>query len=150
MTVHRLSTSGMQLERISHWVRTPPLKGGTAKNWFLNGVALFATSLEPEEVLARCVQLERQAGRRRGRYWADRPLDLDLLLYDQRVIKTPKLVLPHPAILSRPFFLEPLLEVWPDAIDPTSGQPYADAPAPGGPRPARMGILARARRLRYL
>lgn len=140
----------MSLERVSRWVRTPPLAGGTAKNWFLNGVALFWTTLEPEVVLARCIELEQAAGRRRGRYWADRPLDLDVLLYGDRAVRTESLLIPHPAISSRAFVLGPLLEVWPDAIDPTSGRRYAELPFPSGPTPAPVGILARNPQLRYL
>jgi 2-amino-4-hydroxy-6-hydroxymethyldihydropteridine diphosphokinase len=150
LAVRRLSTTGMQLLRVSRWVRTPPLRGGTAQNWFLNGVALFRCTLTPEEVLERCVTIERAAGRRRGRYWADRPLDLDVLLYDDRVVRTDKLVLPHPAIAQRAFVLLPLLEVWPDATDPVTGRPYAALPVPPGPRPAPDGILARSGRVRYL
>jgi 2-amino-4-hydroxy-6-hydroxymethyldihydropteridine diphosphokinase len=150
LAVRRLSTTGMQLVRVSRWFRTPPLQGGTAKNWFLNGVALFSCDLSPEQVLERCVKIERSAGRRRGKYWADRPLDLDVLLYEDRIVRTDKLVLPHPAIAQRAFVLVPLLEVWPDATDPVSGRPYAAAPAPPGPRPAPDGILARSSRVRYL
>lgn len=136
--------------RVSRWVRTPPLAGGTARNWFLNGVALIRTSLDPERFLDLCVALEEQAGRRRTRHWADRPLDLDVLLVDDRVIRSERLTVPHPAIASRRFVLEPLLDVWPDAVDPTTGSRYADLPVPPGPRPAPDGRLALSRPLRYL
>lgn len=151
LAVRALSVApGLRLRRVSAFVRTPPLAGGTARNWFLNAVALF--DHDPDvaltEVLARCVALEGRAGRRRGRYWGDRPLDLDLLLAEGRVSDDPRLVLPHPAIRSRPFVLGPLLEVWPDAVDPRDGTRLSTLPVPGGPTPAVVGRLAPIPRLR--
>lgn len=141
---------GMSLVRTSRWIRTPPLRGGSARNWFMNGVALFRTTLLPIEVLDRCVALEAVAGRRRVRFWGDRPLDIDILLVEGQVVRTGRLVLPHHAITARPFTLGPLLEVWPDAVDPATGTAYADFPPPPGPSPFPVGILARRTPLRYL
>jgi 2-amino-4-hydroxy-6-hydroxymethyldihydropteridine diphosphokinase len=126
------------------------MAGGTARNWFLNAVALFETTLTPGEVLDRCVELERRAGRRRARHWMDRPLDLDLLLAEGIVLDSARLVLPHPAVATRAFVLGPLLSVWPDALDPRTGRRWADAPAPGGPKPALVGRLPALRSIRYL
>lgn len=141
---------GMRLLRVSRWVRTPPLRGGHARNWFLNGVALFDTHLDPHDVLARCVRLERRAGRRRAVHWGDRSLDLDLLLLEGQVVRTPTLQLPHPAIALRPFVLGPLLEVWPDATDPRTGAPYRLCPPPIGPRAFPVGGIDGLHRLRPL
>ncbi|MEQ1508755.1 MAG: 2-amino-4-hydroxy-6-hydroxymethyldihydropteridine diphosphokinase, partial [Myxococcota bacterium] len=85
---------GLELLRVSRWVRTPPLAGGAARNWFLNGVALFRSGLDPEVILDRCASLEAKAGRRRSRHWGDRPLDIDLLLVEDRTVATPRLTLP--------------------------------------------------------
>lgn len=134
---------GLTLLRASRWYRTPPLAGGSARNWFLNGVALFDSDRDPEDVLDLCVALEVRAGRRRARHWGDRPLDLDLLLAEGVVRATGRLTLPHPAIGRRPFVLVPLLEVWPDAADPRSGQAYAALPTPAGPRPVPIGVHPR-------
>lgn len=150
-TVLRLATRrGLTLLRTSSWVRTPPLRGGTARNWFLNGVALFESSIEPLVLLDLCVALEEAAGRRRAHHWGDRTLDLDLLLAGDRVIDTERLKVPHPAIARRPFVLGPLLEVWPDARDPVTGRPFAECPPPAGPRPVPIGRLAPRSALRYL
>jgi 2-amino-4-hydroxy-6-hydroxymethyldihydropteridine diphosphokinase len=143
-------TPGVRVARVSRWVRTPPLAGGTACHWFLNGVALLETSLDPEAVLDVCVALEEEAGRRRARFWGDRTLDLDLVLSDGAPVSSDRLVLPHPALARRRFVLEPLLEVWPDARDPRTGVRYADLPPPPGPRPVPWGVVARGRPLRYL
>ena len=135
---------GLTLLRASRWYRTPPLAGGSARNWFVNGVAVFASELEPEEVLDRCVALEVRAGRRRARHWGDRPLDLDVLLAEGVVRDTGRLTLPHPAIARRPFVLVPLLEVWPDAADPRSGRAYASPGAARRPPPSDAARAARA------
>lgn len=137
------STPGLRLIRGSRWYRTPPLRGGTARNWFLNGVAVFESDRAPQDLLAVCVALEQRFGRRRARRWGDRTIDLDLLLIDGVICQEPSLRVPHPAIASRPFVLLPLLEAWPDAVDPVSGRPFASCPVPSGPRPAPVGVLAR-------
>lgn len=141
---------GTRLLRTSRLVRTPPLAGGVARNWFLNAVALLETSLTPDSVLDRCVELEARAGRRRARHWMDRPIDLDLLVVDGVVMDSARIVLPHPAIGARPFVLGPLLEVWPDVVDPRTGAAYGDLPLPPGPRPSTVGRLAPRRTVRYL
>ncbi len=151
LTIRQLNaTPGMSLLRTSPWISTPPLRGGTARGVFLNGVALFETTLDPHEVLDRCVVLEEMAGRRRGRWWGDRTLDLDVLVMDGIVLSDERLTLPHPAIADRPFVLGPLLAVWPDAIDPRDGTPWAGQPAPRGPRPVHRGQVARRPSLGYL
>ncbi|MBX2796665.1 MAG: 2-amino-4-hydroxy-6-hydroxymethyldihydropteridine diphosphokinase [Myxococcales bacterium] len=150
-TLHRLSAMReITLLRASHWVRTPPMAGGTARNWFLNGVALLHTSLEPLQLLERCIALEEAAGRRRGLFWADRPLDLDLLLVEDVAVESPVLTLPHPGIVHRRFVLEPLLQVWPDAVHPQTGVPYASLPSASGPKPVKIGLLALHAPSRYL
>lgn len=134
---------GLDLIRASRWYRTPPLKGGSARGWFLNGVAVFETDRTPWELLELCRHLERHAGRRRAGYWGDRTLDLDLLLIDGVRVDEAELSVPHPALHLRPFVLQPLLEVWPDAVDPRNGQPLVQLPAPAGPRPVAVGVVAR-------
>jgi 2-amino-4-hydroxy-6-hydroxymethyldihydropteridine diphosphokinase len=141
---------GTRLLRTSALVRTPPLAGGTARNWFLNAVALFETDQPPEVVLDRCITLEQRAGRRRARHWMDRPLDLDLLVGDGFTFDSPRLTLPHPAIGRRPFVLGPLLEVWPDVVNPRTGWLYAAGPPPVGPRAVVVGRLGARRTVRFL
>lgn len=90
---------------------------------FVNTVALGSTSLPPDAVLALAQQVERHAGRRRGgERNAPRPLDVDLLLYGDRVTDEPELTLPHPRLTSRRFVLAPLADVAPERIVPPSGQ----------------------------
>lgn len=136
---------GVRVLRVSRWYRTPPMRGGTARGWFLNGVALVSTTWTPHVLLDRCRALEAQAGRRRARYWGDRPLDLDILLVDGVVSDRPELVLPHPGIAVRPFVWRPLLEVWPEAVDPRTGRAWRELAQVSTPRPAPIGIAARGR-----
>ena len=144
LAVSALDGRGMRLIRASRWYRSPPLAGGRARNLFLNGVAVYDTDLEPLEILARCQDLERRAGRRRAHRWGDRPLDLDVLLVEDLVRSDAILTLPHPAIALRPFVLWPLVEAWPDAVDPVGGRPYADIECDALPRPWAVGVARRS------
>jgi 2-amino-4-hydroxy-6-hydroxymethyldihydropteridine diphosphokinase len=73
-------------------------------------------------MLAWCKRLEREAGRRRGRRWGARVLDLDLLLWSGGRWRSPGLTVPHPAFRDRAFVLEPLARVAPGWRDPVSGR----------------------------
>lgn len=136
-----------RLIRASRLYRTPPMRGGTARGWFLNAVALFETTLDPANFLSRCVQIEDESGRRRVRHWGDRTLDLDVLLADTQILDEPTLRVPHPGMASRSFVLLPLREAWPEARDPASGKLWADFPIPPGPTPVPVGIVATPRPL---
>lgn len=138
-------TPGLTLIRASRWYRTPPLRGGAATGWFLNGVAVFACTLDPHDVLDRCRELERAEGRRRGRHWGDRTLDLDVILVEGIALRDHVLTVPHPALAERAFVLGPLLEVWPDAIDATTGRPIAEHARPTKVIPVPVGVVARPR-----
>lgn len=112
--VHALHvTPGLRVEAVSRWYVSPPMRGGTARGRFLNGVVRLRSSLDPWALLARCRALEEAAGRRRARFWGDRTLDLDLLVAEGFSSVDPELVLPHPGVGVRPFVDLPLAEVWP-------------------------------------
>ena len=101
----------VQLQRISSLYRTRPVDAEGPD--YLNAVALLTTSLDPQALLGLLQGLEQQAGRERPYPNAPRTLDLDLLLYGQRVLRTEHLTLPHPRMHQRRFVLEPLAEVAP-------------------------------------
>ncbi len=113
--------------RKSSLYRTPPWGPVTDQPWFVNAVVCGATALEPL-VLLRAVQtLERDMGRQRnGPRYGPRPIDVDILLYDRRIVRESDLVVPHPQITARAFVLVPLLELEPHLTDPVSQRPYAD------------------------
>lgn len=130
--------------RCSRWYRTPPMRGGTARNWFLNGVLLVETTLSPMELLHVCQREETRAGRRRGNHWGDRTLDLDLLVYEDVQIRSTDLDLPHPGMHIRDFVRRPLLEVWPEVLHASAGTRLADAPAAARPHAWSVGLPSRS------
>ena len=95
--------------------------GFSSDSLFLNAAACYDTLLSPEEVLAVTQQIEKSLGRkeksRQGQY-ADRCIDIDILLYDDRVMQTPDMILPHPHMAERMFVLEPLAEIMPHLLHP--------------------------------
>lgn len=93
---------------------TPPW-GFESKNSFLNQVVIIDTSLSPQDVLDLCLTIEQQMGRTRKETqgYADRTIDLDILLYNEDIIETEKLTVPHPRMQNRLFCLIPLNEVAP-------------------------------------
>lgn len=105
----------------SSWHMTRPVGGPPGQGDYLNAVAGLATTLEPEELLAELQQIEQASGRVRGLRWAERPLDLDLLLYDGVVSASTHLILPHPRMAFRRFVLSPFAEIAPWVRHPTTG-----------------------------
>ena len=85
---------------------------------FLNMVVKAETSLSPEQVLKRILGIEQELGRVRDRRWGARLIDIDLLYYGERVVRTPDLVVPHPRLSERRFTLKPLCEIAPDFVHP--------------------------------
>ncbi len=85
---------------------------------FLNAAIACQTTLAPEEFLTCCQQIEQQAGRVRLIRWGPRTLDLDIIGYDDQVLTTPRLTLPHPAAWYRRFVLDPLCEIAPEWVHP--------------------------------
>ncbi len=90
----------------------------TAQPWFLNCAVALETELMPKQLLARLLALEQEFGRRRTQLKGPRTLDIDILLFGNAVVDTPRLTIPHPAMHERRFVLEPLAEIAPDARHP--------------------------------
>jgi len=89
---------------------TAPL-GGLAQPPYLNQMLAVETTLEPAALLARLHEIEADAGRRRGIHWDSRTLDLDIVLFDDRVVRTANLVIPHPGLAERVFWQRELTEL---------------------------------------
>ena len=112
--------SGVTLGRLSSIYRTPPW-GKTDQPEFLNMAVLVETSLQPADLLAFCLELERAGGRERRERWGPRTLDLDLLDYNG-LVRRGRLKLPHPGIPERDFWLTPLMELVPRWRHPVKRQ----------------------------
>jgi 2-amino-4-hydroxy-6-hydroxymethyldihydropteridine diphosphokinase len=112
---------GTRLIARSRLHETAPIGGPAGQGAFLNAAALVATALEPIELLAALRLIESQLGRVREERWAARSLDLDILLYDDAVVETAELAVPHPRMAFRRFVLEPAAEVAAWMLHPESG-----------------------------
>jgi 2-amino-4-hydroxy-6-hydroxymethyldihydropteridine diphosphokinase len=88
---------------------------------FVNAAAELETGLEPEPLLDELLALEARHGRVRHEHWGPRTLDLDLLLYDDATIATPRLSVPHPRLAERAFVLAPLSDIAPETHVPGAG-----------------------------
>ncbi|MBO5992679.1 MAG: 2-amino-4-hydroxy-6-hydroxymethyldihydropteridine diphosphokinase [Acidaminococcaceae bacterium] len=112
-----LEKKGVRVRRVSGFIRTRPY-GVTDQPDFLNAVAEIETDISPTELLQLLLQTEQEMGRKRVRRWGERNIDLDLLLYDDRIIDLPELKVPHPDMQNRDFVLCPLAQIAPDAVHP--------------------------------
>lgn len=90
---------------------------------FINAVVKLETCLEPEVLLQRLLSIEAKSGRIRTGRQSPRPLDMDILLYDQKVIANENITIPHPRMLERGFVMVPLLEIAPDVRHPRADGP---------------------------
>jgi 2-amino-4-hydroxy-6-hydroxymethyldihydropteridine diphosphokinase len=112
---------GVRVLKRSRIIETDPV-GKTDQPKFLNAVAEVETRLEPGPLLSRLRAVERDLGRVRHERWGPRTIDLDLLLWDDRSMATPRLTLPHPRLAERRFVLAPLAELCPRRRVPGTGR----------------------------
>ena len=115
-----LLSQRMRLGKVSSIYDTDPV-GNTNQPRFLNMVCQAFTRLAPEGLLALVKGIESKMGRY-GKSGDPRPIDIDILLYGEKVVETPELVIPHPKMMDRAFVLVPLAEIAPDLVHPVSGK----------------------------
>ncbi len=115
---------GIELMARSRWYLTKAV--GPPQPDYLNGCALLHVTLTPPALLEVLLQTEIKFGRVRRERWGARTLDLDLLLFDDLVLNTPTLQIPHPRMAERAFVLVPLAEIAPNWIEPISGKAIAE------------------------
>jgi len=107
--------------QVSSVYDTEPV-GNTEQPRFLNLVCQIYTRLAPMELLTLAKDIESKLGRTLSESNAPRPLDIDILFYDDQVFESPKLVIPHPRLVERAFVLVPLAEIAPELVHPVSGK----------------------------
>lgn len=143
-----LGEGGVMVRWVSSLYRTKAVGPGLQESYY-NAIVAAETALPPSVLLRFVKGLERQAGRRRGRLWGPRPLDIDLIDYKGfgmgkagRLRVPGQLILPHPELHKRSFVLAPLAEALPHWRHPRSGANAADL-LKRLPPPARGGVGSR-------
>jgi len=111
------SLDNVNLLRSSSVIQTEPY-GKTDQPEFLNCVVEVETELEPTQLLLKCLDIEDQLGRTRIEKWGPRTIDIDMLFYEELIINSELLTLPHPEIHKREFVLRSLDELCPDFVHP--------------------------------
>lgn len=115
----------IHLQAVSPVYESEPL--GPSTQPFFNAAALIHTSLKPAALLKRLKEIEKICGRKPSKTWgAPRTLDLDILLYGNKVVNEKNITVPHPDLIERDFALRPLLDLKPGARHPSSSRPLAE------------------------
>ena len=120
------TTRDVEVVRVSRLYETEPVGGPADQASFINAVAHIRTALPPERLLGICLAIEDSLGRKREAHWGPRTIDLDLLCYEQEIVVTPELTLPHPLMHERRFVMEPLAEIAPALMHPVLEQTAAE------------------------
>lgn len=116
-----LRDAGVRVRRVSSFYKTEPVEF-LDQPWFVNCAAEVETTLSPRGLLRTIKSVERTMGRRRGKPKGPRLIDIDLLLYENGVVSSPGLAVPHPRLAERRFVLVPLWEIAPTLTHPVSGR----------------------------
>jgi len=114
--IARLESIG-RVVSVSSFYETEPVEV-TDQPWFLNCAVGLETALTAEQLMARLLQLEQEMGRRRIQKKGPRTIDIDILLFDDLILDSPDVTIPHPAMQKRRFVLEPLAEIAAEARHP--------------------------------
>jgi 2-amino-4-hydroxy-6-hydroxymethyldihydropteridine diphosphokinase len=101
----------------SSFYETEPVEF-TRQPWFLNCAIALETNKTPEQLMAAILRIEEEMGRRRVQKKGPRAIDIDILLFDDTIVDSKELTIPHPAMHQRRFVLEPLAEIAPELLHP--------------------------------
>jgi len=116
---------GIKVSLSSSFYETAPVGYKNQAN-FINAAVRIETELSPMDLLEAIKRMEKDLGRRDTFRWGPRVIDIDILLYDDTVIESERLRIPHPGMLERAFALIPLAEIGPEAIHPHAGKTIAE------------------------
>jgi 2-amino-4-hydroxy-6-hydroxymethyldihydropteridine diphosphokinase len=114
--VTRLAAIG-RVTAVSSFYETEPVEF-TEQPWFLNCAVALDTSQTPQQLMTSILRIEQEMGRRRVQNKGPRAIDIDILLFDDAVVDSPEVTIPHPALHQRRFVLEPLAEIAPELRHP--------------------------------
>jgi len=114
--IARLATGG-HVVSVSAFYETEPVEF-TDQAWFLNCAVALETSLTPAQLMKQSLAIEQEMRRQRIQKKGPRTIDIDIVLFDDQVIDTARLIIPHPAMPTRRFVLEPLAEIAPEVRHP--------------------------------
>lgn len=130
--VARLAEIGRVIA-VSSFYETEPVEF-THQPWFLNCAVALETGQTPQQLMASILRIEQEMGRRRAQKKGPRTIDIDILLFDDTVLDSLEVTIPHPALHERRFVLEPLAEIAPELLHPVLRKTIAalhDALPPG-------------------
>jgi 2-amino-4-hydroxy-6-hydroxymethyldihydropteridine diphosphokinase len=116
-----LKGKGVTIRKLSSFYETEPW-GVTDQPSFLNAAVELETTLPPDKLLFILKDIEKTMGRVKTIQWGPRIIDLDILFYDDEIIDTDLLKIPHPLLHERDFVLAPLVEICPDKVHPVAGK----------------------------
>jgi 2-amino-4-hydroxy-6-hydroxymethyldihydropteridine diphosphokinase len=121
------TTNDIQIVSTSSFYETEPWQMDSP-NWFVNAIVQISTSLTPEELLIVIKRIEGQLGREQSgvRPYTDRTIDIDILFYDDKIINTADLVIPHKFFHRRACMLVPMLEIAQDFVHPLLRKSVSD------------------------
>jgi 2-amino-4-hydroxy-6-hydroxymethyldihydropteridine diphosphokinase len=144
--IARLGAHGHVLA-VSSFYETEPVEF-TDQAWFLNCAVALETADASAELMTALLQIEKQMGRQRVQKKGPRSIDIDILLFADLVVTTPELTIPHPAMATRRFVLEPLVEIAPDALHPVMKKTIRELleELPAGQAVRRVVVEAKNRR----
>lgn len=114
---HIIALEGIQPLKLSRFYETAPV-GGPPQPMFLNAVFSIKTAISPHQLLARFQHIENLMGRVRMERWGPRTIDIDILLYGDKIVDDDLLKIPHPLMHTRLFVLEPFVEIAPNVVHP--------------------------------
>ena len=115
-------TDNIETIRLSPLYETEPVGGPAGQPKFINAAGIIHTTLPPRDLLVALQKIEVGFGRVRAERWGARTLDVDILLYENRIVELSALTIPHVEMLHRPFVLQPANDIAADWVHPLTGK----------------------------